>query len=319
MNPKRRDDAMYADNRHYREYQRMLVKLHSLIAQGTGDSAEAIELRQAMEEPEQHLSQEQMVRLNSLSGDLSMMHDREIPDLCVVSRLPPDEIPARLYAAYQRRDWEEVLALLRADVSGFLRPDQVAYMRSRAYEALEELAPAVAFIDEADRRAPGSPNYRALAMQLLWKDARYDEAYDRARSYLTDSATPSRLLLAAAGIVSQRGQQDHVPVDIVPMANRAIERLEGALSSESSPAVLFAAHVASGLLAALVKDGTKAESALTQAIDIQAGTEGQVIARGLLMAERGLIRGGHIQSTEARNLARQLAHFALPDYYAVPA
>src|SRR5260221_14303807 len=111
---------MYADNRHYREYQRMLVKLHMMIAAGDGDSAQAIELRQEMDEPEAHLSEEEAVRLNALSGDLSMTHNREIPDVDVVRRMTAAELPGRLDRAYRGNDWLELLALLRADVSRFL-------------------------------------------------------------------------------------------------------------------------------------------------------------------------------------------------------
>jgi hypothetical protein len=103
-----------------------------------------------------------MIRLNALSGDLSMLHDREIPDPDIVGRVPPDEIPRQLIRAQKERDWEKLLALLRTDVSRFLRPEQVAYLRSRAYEALNELAPAVAFMDEAARRVPTSASFRAF-------------------------------------------------------------------------------------------------------------------------------------------------------------
>lgn len=316
---------MYADSRYYREYQSLLVQLHLLISQQAGDSPEAIELRQAMEEPEQHLSQQEMIRLNALSGDLSMMHDREIVDLDVVSRTVPAELPQLLMSAHVQKNWEELLALLRADVSQFLIPEQVAYWRSRAYEALDEFVPAVTFIDEAIRQAPTSANYCALAMELLWQDERYDEAYDRAKSYLADPKTPSRLVLMAGGIVSRRAQQGHAPVDMSVVITRSIERMERALPDENSPAILFAGYGILGLLAARVGDETKAKSALKKAIDIQVAigiqgaTEKQVAARGLLLAELELIQGGQMQSPEERALARQLADILPPDRHAVAA
>jgi tetratricopeptide (TPR) repeat protein len=298
---------MYADNRHYREYQRMLVKLHALIAAGAGDSAQAVELRQEMDEPEAHLSEEEAVRLNALSGDLSMTHDREIPDADVVRRVAAAEIPVRLERAYRGNNWSELLALLRADVSRFLLPEQVAYMRSRAYEALDEMAPAVAFMDEAARRNPANANYPALAMELLLKDQRYSEAYTRAKAYLANSATPNRLVLMAGGVVSRQAQQDNPPQDILAAATQAIDRIERALPGENLPHVLVAALGALGLLAARVGDRSKAESALQRAIDVGAGTAKQLAARGLLLDELELIRGGKLQSAEELSLARQLA------------
>lgn len=304
---------MYSDHRHYREYQRMLVQLHAMIAAGHGESAEAVRLREDMEEPEGRLSQDEVVRLNALSGDLSIIHDSEIPDPNVVQRVPAAELPMRLVLAYRRADWEELLALLRADVSRFLRPEQIAYMRSRAYEALDELSPAVAFMDEAARRSLASANFRALSMELLWKDEQYEEAYARATHYLADSATPARLVLMAGGIVSRRTQQDHAPADIAAVAAQAIDRLERALPSETAPAILFAGHGALGLIAARVGDQARAEAALKQAIDIEARTEMQLTARGLLIDELDLIRAGRLQSTEERSLARQLADMLIPD------
>jgi tetratricopeptide (TPR) repeat protein len=310
---------MYADSRHYREYQRMLVRLHKLIAHGQGDTPDALALREEMEEPERHLSPEETIRLNALSGDLSMLHDREIPDPDVTRSVPAAELPQRLVRAHQQEDWEESLRLLRADVSRFLSPDQVAYLRSRAYEALDELAPAIAFMDEAARRVPTSANFRALAMELLLKDARHEEAYDRAKNYLNDPATPARLVLMAGGIVSREAQQDRAPPDIGNVAGKAIDRIEHALPTEQSPAILMAGHAALGLLAARVGDRNKAESALQQAIDVEVRTDRQLTARGLLLAELELIRGGQLQSAQERSLARELADILVPDRYAVAA
>jgi hypothetical protein len=83
----------------------------------------------------------------------------------------------------------QVLTLLRTGVDGFMKPDQIAFARSRAYRKLNELVPAVAFIDEAVRRNPAVGNYHGLAMHLLYQDQRFDEAYERARAYLGDSKT----------------------------------------------------------------------------------------------------------------------------------
>ena len=47
---------MFADNIHYREYQRLLVELHALIAAGRNQSSEARQLRDLMERAEADLS-----------------------------------------------------------------------------------------------------------------------------------------------------------------------------------------------------------------------------------------------------------------------
>src|SRR5688500_14012748 len=105
---------MFVENQHYREYEWQLVRLHQLIERGAGGSHEAIELREEMEQPEAQLAPIELARLNELSGDLSMLHDREIPDPAVVKNVPAAQIPQRLRAAYEQKDWNELLRLLRA-------------------------------------------------------------------------------------------------------------------------------------------------------------------------------------------------------------
>ncbi len=297
----------------------MLVALHTLIAQGQGDSPGALALREEMEEPERHLSHEETIRLNALSGDLSILHDREIPDPTVTRNVPPQELPQRLVRAYEQEDWEEMIRLLRADVSTLLRPEEVAYLRSRAYEALDELVPAIAFMDEAVRRVPTNASFRALAMELLWKDDRHEEAFDRAKQYLDDPTTPARLVLMAGGIVCRHAQCDPPPHDIESVAPKTIDRIERALPHEQSPAMRVAGHGAIALLAARIGDRKKAESALQQAIKVEIGTDRQLTARGLLLAELELIRRGQLQSVQERSLARELAAVLVPDSYAVAA
>ncbi len=250
---------------------------------------------------------------------MSLLHDSDIPDPNVVRRVPGEQVPRRLIHAFEQRDWEELLALLRTDVSRFLRPEQIAYMRSRAYEGLNELTPALAFMDEAARRARTSTSFLALSMELLWKDARYEEAYVRAKTYLEDAASPARLAIMGGGVVCRRAQQDHPPVDIAAVSALTINRLERAMLQETVAAVRIFGYGALGLLAARIGDRAKAEAALKQAIDIDAGTGKQLAARGLLVDELELVRNGRLQSGEERSLARQLAEVLVPDLYSTAA
>ena len=310
---------MYADNRHYREYQRMLVRLHAMIAGGEEGSKQAAVLRQEMEEPESRLSSDEILRLNALSGDLAMIHGREIPDPDVVRRVPAAEMPDRLRRAFEREDWNEMLTLLRADVSKWWRPDQVAYMRSRAYLALDELAPAIAFMDQAARRNDSHADYPALAMELLWKDQEYDEAYRRAKNYLSNSATPPRLVLRAGTIVSRYAERDHAPIDIDAVVAQAVQRMDHALPQESAAGVLFAGYATLGLLAARMKDRDRAEAAFVKALEFDVPTEHWLSARALVIAELEMIQGGELQSPAERALARQLADICVPNLYALAA
>lgn len=53
------------------EYARLLGKLHELITQGEGDSAEADAIRDEMDGPWYALTEQERERLNGLSEDLS--------------------------------------------------------------------------------------------------------------------------------------------------------------------------------------------------------------------------------------------------------
>src|SRR5689334_2812041 len=120
---------MFADHLHYREYQQLLVDLHGLIAAGRNQSPEAMGVRQRMEQVEAHLSEDEIVRLNALSADLSMIHDREIPDPDVCAGVLPQDVPVLMTSAYLRREWDDVLELLRIGPPLHQNSDQIAYMR----------------------------------------------------------------------------------------------------------------------------------------------------------------------------------------------
>ena len=310
---------MFADHVHYREYQRLLVELHGLIAAGRNQSVESRELRQRMEKVELDLSEEEIVRLNALSADLSMIHGREIPDPDVAARAPVADVPRLIESAYRTGNWEEVLELLRVGVDHLMRADQIAYMRSRAYEALDEFAPALAFMDEAGRRAPNNANYRALALRLLWRSKRYQEAYARACDYLADPASKPRLVLMSGGIVAQRSMQLPEPADLNTVAAAAVPRLRQALTTESSPNLIFSGWVSLGLLAVQVDDLHAAASAFQQAIGVETTVDEQVASSWALSKELQMVESGKAKTAEERLNARELAELVQPSLSAVRA
>jgi hypothetical protein len=309
---------MFADNVHYREYQRLLVELHALIAAGRSQSSEATQLRHLMERAEANLSEDEIVRLNALSADLSMTHDREIPDPDVVAHVPTKDVPRLIGAALRGHRWEDVLELLRAGVSHLWSADQIAYVRSRAYEGVDELAPAVAFMDEAAKRAPDNANYRALSLRLLWQSKRHQEAYLRARDYLTDAKTKPRLVLMSGGIVAQRAMQLHDPADLNTVAKVAVQRMQQVLPVENSPNLIFAALVSLGLLAVQVDDTSAAANAFRDALQVATMSDEQVTSSWALNRELELVRSGKAKTAEERSNARQLAEFVQPSPVAVP-
>ena len=301
---------MTANQIHYRQYERLLVDLHLMIASGTGDSDQAMELRERMESTAAHLSESEVSRLDALSGDLSMIHNREIPDAQVVARVPSKDLPLLVANAYQQGVWEEMLQLLRADVSSFLKPEQLAYLRSRAYEKLGEWAPAIAFMDEAVGWNSQNVNYQALAMELLWNDNRYDEAYARAKDYLNAPKISDRLVLMAAGILSRLAQRDHPPSDLATVAQNALARIEQAIPGENDPSIRSAAHVSMGLLAEYVSDDSRATTALQKALDEPNNAQFQAI--GVVQVKLDSLRKRKRNTPESRALSRTLAEVYAP-------
>jgi tetratricopeptide (TPR) repeat protein len=310
---------MYADNFYYREYQQLLVDLHSLIAAGRNQASEAESLRLRMEQAESHLSEDEIVRLNALSADLAMIHEREIPDPDAVNRVLRQELPLRIAHAYHGRKWVEFLELLRCGVSHLWSADQIAYVRSRAYEGLGEVAPAVAFTDEAARRAPSNANYRALSLRLLWESKRYQEAYSRACGYLADPATKPRLILMSGAIVAQQSMLPPEPADLKSVAIMAIDRMRQALPLENSPNLVFAGWVALGLLAVQVDDTHAAVSAFRQAVELETAFDEQVTWSWAINKELEILNSGKAKTPEERSNARHLAEISQPSAFAVAA
>jgi tetratricopeptide (TPR) repeat protein len=310
---------MFADHIHYREYQQLLVDLHGLIAAGRNQSPDARDLRQRMERAEEHLSEDEIVRLNALSADLSMTHDREIPDPEILARVVLQEVPRLIESAYKSGQWDDVLELLRAGGAHHWRADQIAYARSRAYEGLAELAPAVAFMDEAARRAPGNSNYRVLALRLLWQSKRYQQAYSRAREYLAEPATKTRLVLMSGGIIAQRSLRVPEPPDLNAIANLALHRMRQALPQESSPNLIFSGLISLGLLSVQVDDTNSAVDAFREALGVETTSDAQVTSSWTLNKELELVQTGKTKTAEERSNARQLAQFVQPLPIAVPA
>jgi hypothetical protein len=184
---------------------------------------------------------------------------------------------------------------------------------------LGELAPAVAFLDEAARRAPSNANYHALALRLLWQSKRYQEAYSRARDYLADPTTKTRLILMSGGIVAQRSLRLPDPADLHTVATRAVHRMQQALPLETSPNLIFAGWVSLGLLAVQVDDTNVAVDAFREALGVETTSDEQVTSSWTLNKELELVRSGKAKTAEERSNARQLAEVIQPSPTAVPA
>jgi hypothetical protein len=175
----------FLDNPSYGEYVRHLLRLHSLMAAGRGDSAEADAVREEMLVPWRRLDPDELARVDGLSADLYMLTGEEIFAAAEPAERTRSRLEPRLHAAWAKRDWDEVLALLRTGPD-FLTPDRLAYLRGRCWAELGHPDVALLFFDHASRLSPGNLNYRALALEPLLQLGQLDEARQRAHAFSVD-------------------------------------------------------------------------------------------------------------------------------------
>jgi hypothetical protein len=183
-----------------------------------------------------------LARLNGLSADLYMLQDNEFfepsdPDESTVQRLG-----AELKAAQDRGDWMGVLDLLRKSPT-FMSPDQIAFLRAGAYEALGHLDTSLLFMAYAARLKPLDTFYGWSVMDLLIKARRFDEALARAESQIERSQLTPGLRIQAATVLltAAKAMPDE---QARPVYERAIEVLQPALeaSSQLLPVVVVIGH-----------------------------------------------------------------------------
>ena len=156
---------------HYEAYKRMLLKLHELDAQGKDQSLEANKIRDEMELPEQHLTEQEQERLNGLSGDLYMLVGTEVKE-------PSDPNVTRkdFFNSWQAQDWDRVLKLLQIKDILHIHEHQLAALRATCWEALGDYDVALLFIEHAIKLDPKNPRYHFLKIHLLLKLGRVTDA-----------------------------------------------------------------------------------------------------------------------------------------------
>jgi tetratricopeptide (TPR) repeat protein len=155
----------FADNPHYREYERLLIELHRLMAAGESDTDAADVLRDQMDDAWFKLSEPEQQRLRGLSGDLYFLQGRE-----VVERLTDDNAVIDAAHAIQdaaaRRDWEQILELLRRRPANASLPGIIA-LRALAYAELGHRTAALEFLQFGIAVEPDEPHLRYHLLSTL--------------------------------------------------------------------------------------------------------------------------------------------------------
>ena len=112
--------------------------------------------------------------------------------------LEPRRLSARLAAAWDRQDWEEVLAILRLGTE-FLTPDQVALLRFLGWYELGHDDAALLFLEHASRLSPQNPHYRLMILHFQRMRALRSEM-EALGSAMETQLTTLKPLLAELGL-----------------------------------------------------------------------------------------------------------------------
>lgn len=175
----------FAENPDFVAYERHLLRLHELNAEGRHESEEADHVRDQMDAPWLGLSHEERDWLGGLSADLYMLTDEEIPEKVDPAERGPDTLGIALSDAKLRGDWGQILKLLRRGPTFFPKPT-IAFLRGLYYLRLGHPKVALLFLDYATTLVPQDGDCAVLALDVLKQLGRHDEALARAKHYLSD-------------------------------------------------------------------------------------------------------------------------------------
>lgn len=208
---------------HYVRFIELLRQLHALIAHGDCDSSEADELRDEMDIQVPHLSPAQIKRVEGLSADFYSLTGDEI---CAPEDQANPLSEAELTSAWEARDWDQVLGLLRRPAP-FLDASQIAMMRGLCWRQLDDLETVLAFYRRACELDPANDEYSTLLIFTLLELNQFGEARGRAEEIIDrkPTATPRALLKSAFALSAS---VDALPVSeqrrILLLATTTIDR-----------------------------------------------------------------------------------------------
>ncbi len=295
----------FANNPDYREYESLLIRLARLMADGKGDTDEADELREIMDQPWLRLSGSEQARLNQLSGDLFMIGDAELYEVPPSEAPSPEDLGKAVQAAYQRQDWHNVLSLLRrGPVSA--QKHLVAALRSVAYERIGHLDAAFAFIEYGATLLPNNSYFESHSMALLKEIGRFGEAHDRARKILNRSGTSIELLVQSALMLLMLREQvgeESAMADTRLVVKQLLKRLPREKpATQLLTAIQSSAYFALGSAHEFLNEIDQALSAYSKALQLEPGDDMALLARGALRLKSQ--RPGAREDFEAAAAAR---------------
>jgi hypothetical protein len=135
----------------------LLLSLHDLIRIGQGDSTEADEIRDRMDDSWTKISDLERQRIDGMSADLYTLGAESPIQHADRNRYISVELSAKLAPLMFKREWDTVLDSLR-QIPGEISWDLAAQYRAEAYAKLGVGAVAKRFLAEAWRLNPTLPD-----------------------------------------------------------------------------------------------------------------------------------------------------------------
>jgi len=288
------------------EMERLLVRLHELIAADQTDSDETDTVRDRMDELSVSLEGSQVQMVNDLSGDLYMLTGEEVVAEAMRG-LPLEAVHAQIKAAFEEKRWPDLLRALRGPHQ--LPKDRAAYVRARAYACLGFHLAAVKFFEHAYALRP-NPNYLALALDEHMASDMADTAHSLVQTIEDNpNAHPTLTLKAALVLLDlSRNRPEEEKIEFDKRIDGLIERAKGDPRwPESVPSLRTAGLVALAFGLARADQLTNAESALDEAIGISPSSDAARVARGLVRVDAGRLDVAYEDFNEAVRLGAKTA------------
>jgi hypothetical protein len=166
------------DNPQYAEYVRLLKALHRRMAEGKDDD-EADALRDEMDAPWYALSEEEIARVQVLSGDLYTLEEEEKP----ADGMDVGAVRIDLVRAWGAHDWDTLLNLLHR-YPGVLASHEAAFRRGWCWSELGDPDTAALFFQRAAELDPRNVKYPIAVMVAHVRAGHIDAALRYARTIL---------------------------------------------------------------------------------------------------------------------------------------
>lgn len=150
---------------HFSSSVALLIQLHLLMHDGKSETDEADAVRDRLDEPWKHLTEEEAHRIRNLSADLASIEADspfQHPKRGGITRA---EIANQIKSARQSNEYERILALLR-DHAEDVSADHAAFLRGWCYEQLGEPDVAKLFFAYAARLDEKNDLYAVFAASV---------------------------------------------------------------------------------------------------------------------------------------------------------